>query len=325
MSRSLPLPSRPNVYVARCHARGLALRLFREVLVLTHVWPRRAPPAGRSIRPPVPDFDPTPVAKSATAIAPSLVLRGHRIEVGKKHPDAASLSEGRGVYVCFASLGLLALLAASPVRAAAPVTLSYAEARASNAQRVLWPGATAVDPTLAPAPVVGLLLWLDRETPYIYVVFPREHTGPHYVWPGVWPLTAGHYHLVGNSADLPSVDVSYGSDGEDAPRCRAAYAESEALFGFPVPARFPVHHADFARGVGAILAALALLGAVSWLLHFHAGRNDRKENVRRAYVESLEAGVRQREQYADHLEKQIRKRLGDTYVDPTTLGPAGRL
>lgn len=333
MSRSLPLPSRPKVYVARSYARGRVSRLFPIVPFLSHVWPRRAPPAGRSIRPPVPDFDPTPVAKCATAKAPSLVLRGHRIEVGKKHPDAASLSEGLGVYVCLATFGVLVLLVAPRCVAADPVppsvagySIASADVRALPAGSVTfvsWTGATLTDPLAAPSPVIGLLIAGPRPTPDVYVVNPFPHT--HMLGPFV---QGGDYDFVGNALVFPDPGPAYGSEGVEVRACRAAYARLLQLHRHPAPPLFPVPGPDFrllARGALAVLAGFALLAALVGTLRYHAGRQDRAIAARRDFVASLEAEVREREEYASHLEKQIRKRLGDTYVDPTTLGPAGRL
>src|ERR1043165_281266 len=97
--RHLPtLPSPRHGYFARNHARGVGIFRGGCLLGFPLVWPRRAPPAGNNTRPPVPDFDLTPVAKNATAVAPPPALRGHQIEVGHS-PDAASLSGVPGCYL----------------------------------------------------------------------------------------------------------------------------------------------------------------------------------------------------------------------------------
>jgi len=337
-TRPSPVTSRLAGYLARVHDRSVLPMLLRNVLVLTPVWPRRAPPAGRITRPPVPDFDPTPVATSATAIAPSLVLRGHRIEVGHA-PDAASLSvaaQVRRVLGCLAllmTLGFMRGLSGDPLAGfSIPGEHLHDRAFPHIVTPVAWNGATVVDPAFAPAPVIGVLVSSD-DAADLYLFDPSTHLHMH---DGGFIPARGDYHWIGTALGAPLLGEEYGPDANAARLLRRAYADRCEQAGRPVPPLFtkPFWNAEtraFAWCLGGFAGLLVTGFLVASVLAWKERQRQRqvahaRELARRPWdeVREREALLHRRQDYAAQLDKELRRLLGDAYVDPTSFSPQGK-
>lgn len=195
---------------------------------------------------------------------------------------------------------------------------------------VSWQGATVVDPAFAPEPVIGVVLSSD-DAADLYLFDPTQHL---HMQDGGFVSASGDYHWVGSALGAPELGGEYGSDSNAARLLRRAYAEACTRSGRPVPPLFPTplwgsDPRAVAWAAGGLIAVFLVSLAVVCIARQRERAREHAKAVERAVarrpwdeLHALEALLRERQLYAADLDRELRRVLGEAYVDPATFGAA---